>query len=546
MDKAVSRTRAAIRQYVVTDSPHETVQPLQLVEAIFGLDRLHPGGFGDHTRHEFVAEHACHRQQMPIGRIETFDGACDHTSGRFRQLALEHRQRDFERPASIALCDEPTSAELAQKIHDEEWVALRPIEDHRRERRGKPVPRKFQIDVLIDVGAGQERHRQLAASPAPLQIKLRGEERMPLDQQLGEPVCGDDEQAYRIEARCQISQHIDRREVRPVQIVDEDYDWLITGDLLEERAQLPLEPFLRGGGSAPRVAPPDDVRGAICAYQLGAFASSARLIWLSLSILGLPILGCGDAPSAPSSPNPSPLVTEAVRGLAPTGKLRVALQLANPLNVIQDTATGEMKGVGFDLGKELAQRLGISFEPVFYPSVGALLDSRDAWDVAFVGFSPARAQEWDFTGLHVEVEFGYLVPARSVIATMADVDRPGVRLAVQQNSGPDAFFSSTLRSATLVRAASNPAALDAVRAGTADVMGSIKPVLFELSPQLPGSRVLDGRPGIDPHAMAVPKGRGDRAVTYARQFIENAKAEGRVQAAIDRTGVGGVFVAPLQ
>jgi hypothetical protein len=88
-----------------------------------------------------------------------------------------------------------------------------------------------------------------------------------------------------------------------------------------------------------------------------------------------------------------------------------------------------------------------------------------------------------------------------------------------------------------IRTSSNPAALEAVRSGAADVMGSIKPVLFELSAQLPGARVLDGRPGIDPHAMAIPKGRGDIAVTYARQFNENAKAEGRVQAAIDRAGV---------
>ena len=98
----------------------------------------------------------------------------------------------------------------------------------------------------------------------------------------------------------------------------------------------------------------------------------------------------------------------------------------------------------------------------------------------------------------------------------------------------------------MTRASSNPAALEEVKSGRADVMGSIKPVLFELSPQLPGSRVLEGRPGIDPHAMAMPKGRGDVGVTYARQFIENAKAEGRVQAAIDRARVGGVVVAPLQ
>ena len=270
--------------------------------------------------------------------------------------------------------------------------------------------------------------------------------------------------------------------------------------------------------------------------------------WLMTAVLGLPIAGCGGTDTAPSSSSPAPTTIEARQALAPTGKLRVALQLANPLNVTQATPSPEMTGVGFDLGKELAQRLGVSFEPVFYPSVGALLDSSQsaAWDVAFVGFSAARAQQWDFTALHVEVDFGYLIPAGSSISTMDQVDRPGVRIAVQQNSGPDAFFTGTLRNAVVIRAASNPAALEAVTSRAADVMGSIKPVLFELSSQLPGSRVLDGRPGIDPHAMAMPKGRGDPALTYARQFIENAKAEGRVQAAIDRAGINGVVVAQLQ
>jgi polar amino acid transport system substrate-binding protein len=251
--------------------------------------------------------------------------------------------------------------------------------------------------------------------------------------------------------------------------------------------------------------------------------------------------------SAPGATNRPSTLAEVREALAPTGKLRVALQLANPLNVVQD-ASGDMRGVGFDLGKELARRLGVPFEPVFYPSVGVLLDSgkTGAWDVAFVGFSAARALEWDFTGLHVQVEFGYLVPPGSPISTIDEVDRPGVRVAVQQNSGPDAFFTRTLGNAVVVRAPSNPAALELVKSGGADVMGSIKPVLFELSSQLPGSRVLEGRPGIDPHAMAIPKGRGELALTYARQFIESAKAEGLVQAAIDRAEVRGVVVAPLQ
>ena len=261
--------------------------------------------------------------------------------------------------------------------------------------------------------------------------------------------------------------------------------------------------------------------------------------WLMAAILGLLLTGCAGISTAPTP--------EARQALAPTGKLRVGLQLGSPHNVIRDSVSGEMKGVGFDLGKELARRMGVPFEPVLYPSVGALLDSgkSGAWDVAFVGFSPARAKEWDFTALHLELEFGYLIPGGSSISTMADMDRPGIRVAVQEKSGPDSFFSRTLKNAVVVRASSLDGTLEMLKSGRADVIFSIKPSLFEMSNQLPGSRVLDGRPGVDPHAMAMPKGR-DLGVAYARKFVEDAKSEGLVKAAIERAGIRGAVVAPLE
>jgi len=260
---------------------------------------------------------------------------------------------------------------------------------------------------------------------------------------------------------------------------------------------------------------------------------------LIAAIVGLLLTGCAGISTAPTP--------EARQALAPTGKLRVALQLGNSLNVIRDSASGEMKGVAFDLGKELARRIEVPFEPVLYPSIAALLDSgkSGAWDVAHFGFSPERAKEWDYAPVHLEVEFGYLIPGGSSISTMADADRPGIRIAVQEKSGPDVFFSRTLKNAVVIRAPSNPGALEALKSGKADVMGSIKPILFDMSNQLPGSRVLDGRPGIDPHAMAMPKGR-DPGVAYLRQFIEDAKSEGLIKAAIERAGLRGVVVAPLK
>jgi polar amino acid transport system substrate-binding protein len=254
------------------------------------------------------------------------------------------------------------------------------------------------------------------------------------------------------------------------------------------------------------------------------------------AILGLVFAGCAGIHTTPTP--------EVRQALAPTGKLRVGLQLGSPHNVIRDPVSGEMKGVAFDLGTELARRLGVPFEPILYPSVGALLEGgkSGAWDVAFVGFSPERAKEWDFTKLHLEIEFGYLIPSGSSISTMTDVDRPGVRVAVQEKSQPDVFLSRTLKNAVVVRASSLTGTLELLKSGRADTIFSIKPSLFEVSSQLPGSRVLDGRPGIDPHAMVIPKGR-DPGLAYARKFVEDAKSEGLVKAAIERAGIRGAVVA---
>ena len=260
--------------------------------------------------------------------------------------------------------------------------------------------------------------------------------------------------------------------------------------------------------------------------------------WLVTAILGLVLTGCADVHAAPA--------TEARQALAPTGKLRVGLLLGRPLSVTRDHASGEMKGVGFDLGKELARRMGVPFEPVLYPSIGPLLGSAKSgqWDVAFLLVSVTQAKDVDFTAPHLEIELGYLIPGGSPISTLADVDRPGIRVAVPEKGGSDIFLSRALKNAVVVRG-SDADALEMLKSGRADVFAGNKPTLFEMLNGLPGFRVLDGRFATEPVAMAIPKGR-DLGMTYARKFVEDAKSEGLVKAAIERAGVRGAVVAPLQ
>ncbi|NJD35605.1 MAG: transporter substrate-binding domain-containing protein [Betaproteobacteria bacterium] len=263
------------------------------------------------------------------------------------------------------------------------------------------------------------------------------------------------------------------------------------------------------------------------------------LNWPSAMILGLLIGGCAIVQTGASS--------ETKAALAPMGKLRVAF-ISVPLYASKDSATGELKGVAVDLGKDLAQRVGVPYEPVGDPNPPALIGGAKSgeWDVALMGINAERAASMDFSAPFMEVEQGYLVRAGVPIATASDVDRAGIRIGVLEKAGADLHLSGTLKNAVLVRIKSleeNYALLDA---GKADVIAATKTALFAGAASRAGSRVLDGRFLVEPIGMGVPKERDAAAAAFVGKFVEDAKAQGLVKSAIEHAGLRGVAVAPLK
>ena len=257
-----------------------------------------------------------------------------------------------------------------------------------------------------------------------------------------------------------------------------------------------------------------------------------RIPWLSAAVVALLVAGCVGMPSGPGR--------EEQQALAPTGKLRVALYLGAPASIVRGATLDESKGVGFDLGRELARRIGVPFEPVVYPSPGAIMGGlkSDEWDLTFFGPNPEREAVLNFTPAFVVIEHGYLVPAGSPIATIDAVDRPGTRIGAPQGGSVNAFLARTVRQATVIASPSVPAGADMLKSGTVDVFAANKANLFELSDKLPGSRVLEGRIGVDEVAIALPKGR-EAGLAYLRKFADDAKSEGLVRVAVHRAGLRG-------
>jgi polar amino acid transport system substrate-binding protein len=236
-----------------------------------------------------------------------------------------------------------------------------------------------------------------------------------------------------------------------------------------------------------------------------------------------------------------------VADLVQSGKVRLAVFLGQ---YAKDHVTGELRGigaghVGIEVARALAERLGVEVLLIEHPTPPKAVECLKAGmcDVTFVGIEPSRAAEVGFSPPFMQLDYTHLVPAGSSIRSFADADRPGIRIAVVRNHSSTMTLGSMLKHAKLVYAETPDAAFDLLRTGQSDAMASVRPALLDYSTKLPGSRVLEDRYGANLIAMAVPKGQAGR-LAYISEFIEEAKASGLVQRAIERAGLRGVQVAP--
>ena len=238
-------------------------------------------------------------------------------------------------------------------------------------------------------------------------------------------------------------------------------------------------------------------------------------------------------------------VTPAARAaIAPTGMLRVGINLGNFLLTAKDARTGEARGIAVDLGRELGRRLGVPVEIIGYPTPGELADAATfgAWDVGFLGAEPQRAKEIDFTAAYVEIEATYLVPPGSPLREIADVDREGVRIAIPEKSAYELYLTRTLKHAKLMRTKGGDAAFKLFVDEKLEALAGLRPRLVKDHDKLPGSRVIYGRFTAVQQAIGIPKGRVIGA-KYLREFVEDIKASGLVAQTIEKNGVRGLTVA---
>lgn len=232
-----------------------------------------------------------------------------------------------------------------------------------------------------------------------------------------------------------------------------------------------------------------------------------------------------------------------VQALAPHGHLRVAVNMSNFLLVNGTNEAGEPQGVSPDVGRLIADALGVPVSFVTFEGPGPVADAvdDDVWDIANIADEPARAKRIAFSSPYSEIQACFLVSAGSTLRHWDDIDVAGKRIAVKARAAYDLWLTDNLKHASLERYPSAEEAFDAFVAGGFDALASLRPKLLEQQPALAGSIILD-KP-FTAVKQCVGSRRGlPEAAQWLDTLVNEAVRSGVVSSLIQKHEVPGLSV----
>ncbi|WP_380144637.1 transporter substrate-binding domain-containing protein [Kibdelosporangium aridum] len=227
--------------------------------------------------------------------------------------------------------------------------------------------------------------------------------------------------------------------------------------------------------------------------------------------------------------------------LAPTGVLRVSINLGNP--VLAQATAAEPTGVTVDIARELGRRLDVPVEFLCFDAAKKSFESMKSGqsDICFLAIEPARAAEVAFTAPYVLIEGVFAVPVDSELKTVSDVDREGVRIGVKEGSAYDLYLTRTLQNASIVRGSEGTTVFVEQ---DLEAAAGIRQPLTEFVTAYPEYRLVEGAFMQIQQAVGTTKTRSAQSVEFLRAVVEELKANGFVAESLRRSNQPGAQVAP--
>ena len=209
--------------------------------------------------------------------------------------------------------------------------------------------------------------------------------------------------------------------------------------------------------------------------------------------------------------------------------------------------TQQLTGIDIDLSAELGKDLGVKVQHVD-SSFATLIDDlkADRCDVAMfaVGMLPQRMEHLKFTRPYLQSGiYGVTTNSNRAVRSWADIDQPGVLVAVQAGTFMEPVMAGELKKAKMVSIRPPATRERELEAGRVDVFMTDYPYSRRLLDNADWATLITppGRFHVLPYAYAVKPGDG-AWLALLDQFVQRIQKDGRLDGAARRHGLGDIVV----
>ena len=216
--------------------------------------------------------------------------------------------------------------------------------------------------------------------------------------------------------------------------------------------------------------------------------------------------------------------------LAPTGILRVGINMSNFLLISGVNSSGLPKGVSPDLGGRIAKELNIPHKLVQYKRPGELADAvnKNQWDIGNIAFEPKRAETIDFTNSYVNIDANFLVRKIDNFKSNEDVKNAKVKIAVAERSAYDLWLSENFKDIELIRASSIQNSHILFNEGKVNVLAGLKPKLIEELSKNDQLEIIEDPFTFIKQSVGVKKGN-PQVIKFLNNFISKLINDGFIE-----------------
>ncbi len=214
----------------------------------------------------------------------------------------------------------------------------------------------------------------------------------------------------------------------------------------------------------------------------------------------------------------------------------------------RDARTGRLTGIDAELSAELAKDLGARLQHVdssFSRLVPDLLESRCDVAMFAVGILPQRQQLLRFTQPYLSSDiYGITTKSNPAVRSWADIDQPGVQVAVQRGTFMEPVMRETLKHARLMLVEPPQTREKELMAGRVDVFMTDYPYSRKLLDSSDWMQLIaPPKPfHVLPYGYAVSPADA-QWLARLNQFVSDIKRDGRLDRAARHNGLTAI-VAP--